>query len=164
MSVRCSQRDKSLIVCGETSPLLTDVGRRLCLLPASVDSDMPPQPTDAEIDTNKDGLVSKGSFSKLIDMVASIPRMYCYTPIDVEMYKTEDEKEQDRRKMFDSMDLRGTGVIAVDEWLKFCEEHIIPKAATLPAHPILVQRSVGEFKAFVNAALSIGSPGHTEMY
>ena len=131
---------------------------------SSADCDMPPQPIDADIDTNKDGLVSRGSFSKLIDMAASIPRMYGYAPTDAELYKTEDEKEQARRKMFDSMDVQGTGVITVDEWLKFCVEHIIAKAATLAAHPILDHGNEEEFKAFVKAALVIGSPEHMEMY
>jgi len=117
-----------------------------------------------DTDTNKDGLVSRGSFSKLIDMAASIPRMYGYAPTDAELYKTEDEKEQARRKMFDSMDLKATGVITVDEWLKFCMEHIIAKAATLAAHPILDHGNLDEFKAFVKAALVIGSPENTEMY
>merc|ERR1712234_37319 len=49
-----------------------------------------------DADTNRDGLVSKGSFSK----------------------------------MFDSMDLKSTGVITFDEWLKFCREHIAAKTAT----------------------------------
>merc|ERR1711970_100511 len=117
-----------------------------------------------DADTNKDGLVSRGSFSKLIDMAASIPRMYGYAPTDAELYKTEDEKEQARQKMFDSMDLKGTGVITVDEWLKFCMEHIIAKAATLAAHPILDHGNLEEFKAFVKAAFVIGSPENTEMY
>ena len=67
---------------------------------------MPPQPNDDDTDTNKDGLVNKGSFSKFIDMAASIPRMYGYAPTNTELYKTEDETEQARRKTFDSMDLR----------------------------------------------------------
>jgi len=117
-----------------------------------------------EADTNKDGLVSRGSFSKLIDMAASIPRMYGYAPDDAELYKTVNEKEQARKKMFDSMDLKGTGVITIDEWLKFCIEHIIAKAATLAAHPILDHGNLEEFKAFVKAALVVGSPEHTEMY
>ena len=79
-----------------------------------------------DTDTNKDGLVSRGSFSKLIDMVASIPRMYGYAPIDAEMYKTEDEKEQARRKMFDSMDMQGTDVITVDEWFNFAWSILLP--------------------------------------
>merc|ERR1712236_117870 len=65
-----------------------------------------------DTDTNKDGLVSRGSFSKLIDMAASI----------------------------------------------------IAKAATLAAHPILDHGNKEEFKAFVKAALVVGSPEHTEMY
>merc|ERR1712076_204811 len=55
-----------------------------------------------DADTNKDGLVSRASFSQLVDMAASIPRMYGYAPSDAELYKTEAEKEQARQKMFDS--------------------------------------------------------------
>merc|ERR1719369_1076745 len=68
-----------------------------------------------------------------------------------------------RQKMFDSMDLKATGVITVDEWLKFCMEHIIAKTATLTAHPILDHGNLEEFKAFVKAALVIGSSANTEM-
>jgi hypothetical protein len=71
-----------------------------------------------DADTNKDGLVSKASFSKLIDMAASIPRMYSYAPVDSELFKTEEEKELARQKMFDSMELKNTGVITFDEWGK----------------------------------------------
>ena len=88
----------------------------------------------------------------------SILRMYGYAPTDAELYKTENEKEQVRRKALDSMDLKGTGVITVDEWLKFCVEHIIANAATFAAHLILDHRNVGEFTAFVKAALVIDSP------
>merc|ERR1712215_415748 len=117
-----------------------------------------------DADTNKDGLVSRGSFSKLIDMAASIPRMYGYAPSDAELYKTEEEKEQVRQKMFDSMDLKATGVITVDEWLKFYMEHIFAKTATLAAHPILDHGNLEEFKAFVKAALIVGNPENTELY
>merc|ERR1711887_338923 len=98
-----------------------------------------------EADTNKDGLVSRGSFSKLVDVAASIPRLYGYAPADTVLYKTEKEKKEARQKMFDSMDLKATGVITVDEWLKFCIEHIIAKAATLSAHPILDHGDIEEF-------------------
>merc|ERR1711887_363249 len=117
-----------------------------------------------DADTNKDGLVSRGSFSKLVDIAASIPRMYGYAPPDADLYKTEAEKEQARQKMFDSTDLKATGVITVDEWLKFCMEHIIAKTATLAAHPILDHGNLEEFKAFVKAAFLIGSSANTEMY
>merc|ERR1711954_158576 len=72
-------------------------------------------------------LLSKSSFSKLIDAAASLPRAYGYAPEDSELYKTEAEKDAARQKMFDSMDLKSTGVITFDEWLKFCREHIAAK-------------------------------------
>jgi len=117
-----------------------------------------------DADTNKDGLVSRGSFSKLVDVAASIPRMYGYAPMDAELYKTEVEKEQARQKMFDSMDLKASGVITVDEWLKFCIEHIIVKTATLAAHPILDHGNLNEFKHFLQPALVTGNPENTELY
>ena len=53
----------------------------------------------ADADTNKDGLVSKASFSKWIDMAVSIPSVYSYFPADVYLNKTEQEKKQARQKM-----------------------------------------------------------------
>merc|ERR1711955_47698 len=72
-----------------------------------------------DADTNRDGLVSKASFSKLIDAAASMPRAYGYAPADSDLYKTDADKDAARQKMFDSMDLKATGVITFDEWLKF---------------------------------------------
>merc|ERR1711951_104976 len=89
-----------------------------------------------DADTNRDGLVSRASFSKLIDAAASMPRAYGYAPADSDLYKTEEEKDAARQKMFDSMDLKATGVITFDEWLKFCREHIAAKTATMDPHPI----------------------------
>merc|ERR1712189_84459 len=107
-----------------------------------------------DADTNKDGLVSKSSFSKLIDAAASLPRAYGYAPEDSELYKTEAEKDAARQKMFDSMDLKSTGVITFDEWLEFCREHIAAKTATLDPHPIIDQGSVDEYKKFIETAIN----------
>merc|ERR1712240_854560 len=107
-----------------------------------------------DADTNKDGLVSKASFSKLIDVAASMPRAYGYAPEDSDLYKTEAEKDAARQKMFDSMDLKSTGVITFDEWLKFCREHIAAKTATMDPHPIIDQGSVEEYKKFIKAAIN----------
>merc|ERR1711872_643732 len=76
------------------------------------------------------------SLLKLIDDVAAMPRAYGYAPADSELYKTEAEKDASRQKMFDSMDLKSTGVITFDEWLKFCQEHVAAKTATMDPHPI----------------------------
>merc|ERR1711987_7939 len=106
-----------------------------------------------DADTNKDGLVSKASFSKLIDAAATLPRAYGYAPADEELYKTDAEKDAARQKMFDSMDLKSTGVITFDEWLKFCREHIAAKTATMDPHPIIDQGSVDEYKKFIKTAI-----------
>merc|ERR1712029_685673 len=92
-----------------------------------------------DADTNRDGLVSKNSFSKLIDAAASMPRAYGYAPADSDLYKTEEAKDAARQKMFDSMDLKATGFITFDEWLKFCREHIAAKTATMILTPSLIR-------------------------
>merc|ERR1712198_619861 len=107
-----------------------------------------------DADTNRDGLVSKASFSKLIDAAASMPRAYGYAPADSDLYKTEEEKNIARQKMFDSTDLKSTGVITFDEWLKFCREHIAAKTATMDPHPIIGQGSVEEYKKFIQTAIN----------
>ena len=67
--------------------------------------------------------------------------------------------------MFDSMDLKSTGVITFDEWLKFCQEHIAAKTATMDPHPIIDAGSVEQYKTFVKAAMaSATSPEHVELY
>merc|ERR1711954_50653 len=118
-----------------------------------------------DADTNRDGLVSKASFSKLIDAAASMPRAYGYAPADSDLYKTEEEKNIARQKMFDSMDLKSTGVITFDEWLKFCREHIAAKTATMDPHPIIDQGSVEGYKKFISAAISNSSSSEAvELY
>merc|ERR1712240_476892 len=107
-----------------------------------------------DADTNRDGLVSKGSFSKLIDEAATMPRAYGFAPADADLYKTEEEKDAARQKMFDSMDPKATGVITFDEWLKFCREHIAAKTATMDPHPIIDQGSVDEYKKFIQTAIN----------
>merc|ERR1712243_436403 len=118
-----------------------------------------------DADTNRDGLVSKASFSKLIDAAAAMPRAYGYAPDDSALYKTEAEKDAARQKMFDSMDLKSTGVITFDEWLKFCQEHIAAKTATVDPHPIIDHGSVEEYKKFISAAIGNSSSSEAvELY
>merc|ERR1712189_150219 len=118
-----------------------------------------------DADTNRDGLVSKASFSKLTDAAATLPRAYGYAPADSELYKTEAEKDAARQKMFDSMDLKSAGVISFDEWLKFSREHIAAKTATLDAHPIIDHGSVEEYKTFIKTAIDNSSSAEAvELY
>merc|ERR1711990_60648 len=118
-----------------------------------------------DADTNKDGLVSRGSFSTLIDQAAALPRAYGYAPTDSDMWKNLEEKDAARQKMFDSMDLKATGVITFDEWLKFCLEHILAKTATMAPHPMIDTADVAQYKAFIKAAVSkVAGPEHVELY
>merc|ERR1711917_94145 len=95
-----------------------------------------------DADTNNDGLVSKESFSKLVDGAGALPRAYGFAPQDSELYKNEKEKEEARKKMFDSMDKKATGVITFDEWLAYCLEHI------------LTYGTVDQYKTFMKAAIT----------
>merc|ERR1712121_390563 len=118
-----------------------------------------------DADTNRDGLVSKNSFSKLIDAAASMPRAYGYAPADSELYKTDAEKDAARQKMFDSMDLKATGVITFDEWLEFCREHIAAKTTTMGPHPIIDQGTVDEYKNFIKEGVTNSSSAEAvELY
>jgi len=116
-----------------------------------------------DADTNRDGLVSKASFSKLIDIATALPRQYGY-PVENEIHGSEQEKETARQKIFSSMDLKNTGVITFDEWLKYCQENIFAKIATMDAHPILDQADLEQFKIFLKAAVELGTAERTELY
>merc|ERR1711868_277928 len=117
-----------------------------------------------DADTNYDGLVSRESFSKLVDKAASITRAYGYAPPDSELYKTEEERDLARKKMFDSMDLKSTGVITFDEWYRFSMEHIAAKTATIAPHPILDHGSKEQYVEFIKKATDASSAENLEMY
>merc|ERR1719369_1883199 len=117
-----------------------------------------------DADTNQDGLVSRASFSKLIDMAVVLPRLYGYAPADADLYKTTEEKVAARTKMFDSMDTKASGVITFDEGLKFALEHIAGKVAGLDPHPILDHGDKTQFTTFVKKAVITGTAEHTELY
>ena len=55
-----------------------------------------------DADANKDGLVDKYGFSKLVDNAAAIPRLYGYAPPDAEVYPTAKAKELARLANFHS--------------------------------------------------------------
>jgi len=117
-----------------------------------------------DADTNKDGLVSRGSFSKLIDHAAKIPRLYGYAPDDGDLYRNEEEKTAARTRMFYAMDRKHSGVVTFDEWLEFCLQHIAAKVSVLDPHPILDSGDKTEFLAFMRKAVVVGNPEHTELY
>merc|ERR1712112_500526 len=89
-----------------------------------------------------------------VDAAGALPRAYGFAPQDSDLYKNEQEKEEARKKMFDSMDKKATGVITFDEWLAYCLEHIMAKTATLDPHPIIDHGTVEQYKTFIKAAVT----------
>ena len=56
-------------------------------------------------------------------------------------------------------------MITFDEWLKFCQEHILAKTKTMEAHPMIDSGDAGQYKAFIKAALGkVAGPQHVELY
>ena len=64
--------------------------------------------------------------------------------------------------MFDSMDLKNTGVITFDEW--FIIEHIAAQTATIAPHPILDHRSKEHYVEFIKKASDTKNPENLELY
>ena len=63
--------------------------------------------------------------------------------------------------MFDSMDLKETGVKTFNEWLKFCFDHIVAKTASMDPHHIFDQGNMEQFKEFLKTAVQpelVGTP------
>ena len=66
--------------------------------------------------------------------------------------------------MFDSMDLKNTGVITFDEWYRFSMEHIAAKTATLDPHPILDHGNKEQYMTFIKKAMEVGTAENLELY
>merc|ERR1711874_688539 len=79
-----------------------------------------------------------------------------FVPEGTTAFATDAEKTEACDKMFNMMDLKHSGVITFDEWLKFCLEHIETKVATLDPHPILNAGTKDEFKTFITKAVETG--------
>ena len=100
-------------------------------------------------------------FNKSKDDFVWFAKKATNAPVDSELHKTE-KKELARQNMFDSMDLKSTGVVTFDEWYKFSMEHILAKMATLEPHPIRDHSNLEQFKTFLKAALAVGSTENNE--
>merc|ERR1711989_299369 len=89
-----------------------------------------------DADTNKDGLVSKASFSKLIDAAATLPRAYGYAPADSDLYKTEAEAIElywYMLEIFTDHDADKDGIIKLAEFNAMMKEFLaVPLKHELP--------------------------------
>ena len=72
-------------------------------------------------------------------MAASVLREYSYATVDTELHRTDESKELARQELIDTMNLKGTGVITFEDWMRFCMENIAAHTVTVNPHPILDQ-------------------------
>ena len=72
--------------------------------------------------------------STLLVSTDSILMFFSSAILYLEWIETEETSWQ---KMFDSVDLKGTGVVTFDKGRDFCLVQIVVKTATMDPHPIL---------------------------
>eukprot|EP00494_Astrolonche_serrata_P001320 UN01326 len=77
-----------------------------------------------QADHNLDGYIDFDQFEKLVELSAYNVRRLGLAPKTEEMYKTDEDRVKERRKMFDRMDASGTGRITFDEYVKFTLSHL----------------------------------------
>eukprot|EP00494_Astrolonche_serrata_P005275 UN05291 len=75
-------------------------------------------------DHDLDGYIDFDQFERLIELSAMNVRRLGLAPKTDVMYKTDEDRIKQRRKMFDRMDIRGTGRITFDEYVKFTISHL----------------------------------------
>jgi hypothetical protein len=104
--------------------------------------------------SNQDGRVNKAPFSKLFEVVPSIPRVCGCDPMDSELYRPDQEKELTRLKTLNTF----------DKWFMPSMEQILAKTDTLGYHLRFGRGNVEQLETFQMAVLSIGSPENNELY
>lgn len=120
-----------------------------------------------EADSNFDGKVGPVEFDIMVERAAAMPRKFGFAPSSAEMFKSASARTQARESMFQKMNTSGSGVIAFDEWLNFCYDHIVGKAAGLNISQAKSRMDTnrGDFANFIKAAThSKISPEYKELY
>jgi hypothetical protein len=98
-------------------------------------------------DSDYDGLVSYKGFNNMIHETALAPRRYGFAPHTREMYKTLEEFEGARTKLFN--ELSSGDRIGLCEWVDWAKTHIAGKAGELESHSdSRWERSEADFVSF----------------
>uniref|UniRef100_A0A7S0FRF0 EF-hand domain-containing protein n=1 Tax=Pyrodinium bahamense TaxID=73915 RepID=A0A7S0FRF0_9DINO len=85
-----------------------------------------------EADKDLDGQVDKPGLNSLMD--AEGPRLFGFSPTALEEeYRSPEEKEEARDKLFQSLDPDGSGLISFDMWLEYIYTHICAKSKNIGA-------------------------------
>jgi len=82
-------------------------------------------------DQDLDGRVNRSEFDQLIEMSADAPRRFGFAPSEQQTYRTPQEKNAARNRMWAEMDNDGNMNISFDEWMAWSFRHICGKARQL---------------------------------
>lgn len=85
----------------------------------------------ADADKDYDGQISVDEFDNMIERAAAMPRKYGLAPKSSELYKSDGERKDARKKQFGAVDMNGDGHISFDEWLAYSLKHITSKVSGL---------------------------------
>jgi len=120
-----------------------------------------------ECDLDFDGLIHPADFDNLVERAGALPRKWGFAPTTVEMFKTVQQKQDFRQKIFKEINTSGNGTIHFDEWLNWSYQHICKKASTLSLADAQskMEKSAPDFKAWIIAAAkSRESSEYKELY
>merc|ERR1712187_16883 len=77
-----------------------------------------------EADEDMDGAVNLVEFDKMVEKAGAFPRSHGLAPSTAELFKTDMERLEGRRKHFEAMDADKSGYISFEEWLEFTYAHV----------------------------------------
>jgi Ca2+-binding EF-hand superfamily protein len=87
-----------------------------------------------EADEDMDGKVNLVEFDKMVEKAGAFPRSHGLAPSTAELFKTDGERLEGRRKHFEAMDADKSGYISFEEWLEFTYAHVSAKVQQLGGH------------------------------
>eukprot|EP00928_Gymnodinium_smaydae_P059349 TRINITY_DN4264_c0_g2_i1.p1 TRINITY_DN4264_c0_g2~~TRINITY_DN4264_c0_g2_i1.p1 ORF type:complete len:420 (-),score=70.95 TRINITY_DN4264_c0_g2_i1:87-1346(-) len=85
----------------------------------------------ADADSNFDGLIDFENYVKLIDIAARAPRYFGLTIPDMQVFTNEKDKRDDLKRVFESLDVAGSGYLDFDTWLEYTYARICEKTREL---------------------------------
>merc|ERR1711953_943560 len=118
-------------------------------------------------DSDKDGRVTVAHFDDMIEEAAQLPRMYGYAPNSEDMFSNQALRKAARDKQFQQMDVKGTGYITLNQWIRFAIDHIMKKYVQLPKDYLsgsAADVTKEEFLAFIKKAVDTNSMEYKELY
>jgi len=110
-----------------------------------------------DADGDRDGKVGVDEFDFLIEKAAALPRRFGLAPTWQEEYGDVARRAAARKQMFAKMDTTRSGMIGLEDWVKYAMDHIAGKVRTMKDtldFQHLESRSPDDFVTYCEVALS----------